>query len=393
VEGPAAPQTSEPAPTAPEIDVPVEIPVARLDERLVSLDALRGFDMFWIVGGGTILSALATGLNNQWVNQVVVPHMRHEPWEGFLAWDLIMPLFLFIVGVAMPFSITKRLGHGQPKGRLFLHVIVRVLILWILGMAVQGRLLEYRLSQLRFYSNTLQAIAAGYLIASIVLLTLRTRWQILVMVLLLLAYWGLLALVPVPGPGAGQLTEDGNLAIYLDKLILGPYQDGTTYTWILSSMTFAATVLMGALAGQLLRSDLSKARKVLFLLGSGVACVYLGSWWGKLFPIIKHIWTSSMVLYAGGWSLGLLAVFYLVLDVMRLRFLAFPFVVIGMNAIFAYVAGSLFRPVFRGVAEVFLGGLESRLGVWYDTAIATGTFLVLWLILLCMYRRKTFIKI
>jgi predicted acyltransferase len=272
-------------------------------------------------------------------------------------------------------------------------VIVRVVILWILGMAVQGRLLEYRLSQLRFYSNTLQAIAAGYLITSIVLLTLRTRWQILVMVVLLLAYWGLLALVPVPGHGAGQITADGNLAIYLDKLILGPYQDGTTYTWILSSMTFAATVLMGALAGQLLRSDLSKARKVLFLLGSGVACVYLGSWWGKLFPIIKHIWTSSMVLYAGGWSLGLLAVFYLVLDVMRLRFLAFPFVVIGMNAIFAYVAASLFRPVFRAVAEVFLGGLESRLGVWYDTTIAAGTFLVLWLILLCMYRRKTFIKI
>jgi predicted acyltransferase len=158
-------------------------------------------------------------------------------------------------------------------------------------------------------------------------------------------------------------------------------------------MTFATTVLMGALAGQLLRSDLGKARKVLFLLASGVACIYLGSWWARLFPIIKHIWTSSMVLYAGGWSLALLGVFYLILDVMRLRFLAFPFVVIGMNAIFAYVAGSLFRPAFRCVAEVFLSGLDSRLGVWYDTAIAAGSFLVFWLILLGMYRRKTFIKI
>jgi len=392
-EEPAAPEAGKAVPSTPEVDIPVEAPAAPPEERLVSLDALRGFDMFWIIGGGTILGALATGLDNQWLNQVVVPHMEHEPWEGFLAWDLIMPLFLFIVGTAMPFSIAKRLGGGQTKGRLFLHVVFRVIVLWVLGMAVQGRLLEYRLSQLRFYSNTLQAIAAGYLITSIILLTLRTRWQILVTALLLLAYWGLLALVPVPGHGAGQLTEEGNLAIYLDKLILGPYQDGTTYTWILSSMTFATTVLMGALAGQLLRSDLGKARKVLFLLASGVVCIYLGSWWGRLFPIIKHIWTSSMVLYAGGWSLALLAVFYLILDVMRLRFLAFPFVVIGMNAIFAYVAGSLFRPAFRRVAEVFLSGLDSRLGVWYDTVIAAGSFLVLWLILLSMYRRKTFIKI
>ena len=156
---PARP-TRKPAPTTVVVEVPAEVPAAQLDERLVSLDALRGFDMFWIVGGGAILSALATSLNNQWINQVVMPHMRHEPWEGFLAWDLIMPLFLFIVGVAMPFSIAKRLGHGQTKGRLFLHVLFRVVILWILGMAVQGRLLEYRLSQLRFYSNTLQAIAA-----------------------------------------------------------------------------------------------------------------------------------------------------------------------------------------------------------------------------------------
>jgi predicted acyltransferase len=213
-------------------------------------------------------------------------------------------------------------------------------------------------------------------------------------VVLLLLYWALLMLVPVPGFGAGQLTEEGNLAIYLDKLILGPYQDGTAYTWILSSMTFATTVMMGALAGQLLRSELSKARKTLFLLGAGVACIYLGTWWGLIFPIIKHIWTSSMVLYAGGWSLVLLGVFYLLIDVCRLRFLAFPFVVIGRNAIFAYVAASLFMgPVFRAVARVFLGSLEARLGLWYETTVAVGAFLVLWLILLHMYRRKIFIKV
>jgi len=376
------------------MDVPVERPVTPTEARLVSLDALRGFDMFWIVGAGSILGQLATGLQSQWLNQVIMPHAEHVPWEGFVAWDLIMPLFLFVVGTAMPFSFAKRLGQGQSKARLYVHIVFRVIVLWVLGMVVQGRLLQYDLSQLRLYSNTLQAIAAGYLIASIILLSLRGHWQAVVTVALLLVYWGLLALVPVPGFGAGQLTEDGNLPIYLDKLILGPYQDGTPYTWILSSMTFAATVMMGAFAGQLLRSDLGKARKTLFLLGAGVACIYLGSWWGRIFPIIKHIWTSSMVLYAGGWSLVLLGLFYLVIDVMRLRFLAFPFVVIGRNAIFAYVAASLFMwPVFRNIAAVFLSGLESRLGIWYDMTIAVGGFAVLWLVLFCMYRKKTFIKI
>jgi len=376
------------------MDEPIEAPVVVPQERLVSLDALRGFDMFWIVGGGLILGRLAEAVHCLWLDQVVVPHIEHVPWEGFVAWDLIMPLFLFVVGTAMPFSFAKRLGQGQTKTRLYLHILYRVFILWILGMVVQGRLLHYQLSELRLYSNTLQAIAAGYLIASILLLNLRVQWQAAVTVVLLLLYWALLTLVPVPGFGAGQLTAEGNLAIYLDKLILGPYQDGTTYTWILSSMTFATTVMMGAFAGQLLRSELSRARKTLFLLGAGVAFIYLGHWWGMIFPIIKHIWTSSMVLYAGGWSLALLGVFYLLIDICRLRFLAFPFVVIGTNAIFAYVAASLFMwPVFRGAAKVFLDGLESRLGMWYEPTVAVGAFLVLWLILLHMYRRKIFIKI
>jgi len=376
------------------MDALAEKPVAASQGRLVSLDALRGFDMFWIVGGGVILGRLAEGLQSQWLNQVIVPHTEHVPWEGFVAWDLIMPLFLFVVGTAMPFSFAKRLSQGQTKTRLYLHILIRVIVLWVLGMIVQGRLLRYDLSELRLYSNTLQAIAAGYLIASILLLNLRVHWQAVATVALLLLYWGLLMLVPVPGFGAGQLTADGNLAIYIDKLILGPYQDGTSYTWILSSMAFATTVMLGAFAGQLLRSELGKARKTLFLLGAGVTCIYLGSWWGMIFPIIKHIWTSSMVLYAGGWSLMLLGIFYLFIDVLRLRFLAFPFVVIGLNAIFAYVTASLFMwPVFRNIATVFLAGLESRLGIWYDTTIAVGAFMVLWLALFCMYRKKTFIKI
>lgn len=373
------------------MDLAMEKPAAPAGERLLSLDTLRGFDMFWIIGGGAILRGLGQGLHNQWLDRNVMPQLRHVPWEGFTAWDLIMPLFLFVVGVAMPFSFAKRLQFGQNRVRIYLHVVCRVLILWVLGMMAQGRLLEYELSKLRFYSNTLQAIAAGYLVSSILILNLRRTWQIVTTALLLLVYWGLLMLVPVPGHGAGQLTERGNLAMYIDKLILGPYQDGTTYTWILSSLTFTATVMIGALAGQLLRSDLGKLKKVLALAAAGGGCLLAGWAWGLVFPIIKHIWTSSMVLYAGGWSLLLLAVFYLLFDVLRLRPLAFPFAVIGTNAIAAYMAVQLYD--FKYFSDRFIRGLAPYTGDWHDFIRAAGGVLVLWLIALFLYRKKIYIKI
>jgi len=373
------------------MDLPAENPFASAQKRLVSLDALRGFDMFWIIGGGWIIGGLAKGLNSEWFNQHIVPHAEHVPWEGFVAWDLIMPLFLFVVGTAMPYSFAKRLEQGHPKGRLYVHIVFRVVVLWILGMIAQGRLLEYDLSKLRLYSNTLQAIAAGYLIASVILLNLRVWGQLAVTVALLLLYWALLMLVPVPGFGPGQLTPEGNLAIYIDKLILGPYQDGTSYAWILSGMTFACTVMMGALAGQLLRSDLGKTRKVLFLLASGVACIWIGWAWGLVFPIIKHIWTSSMVLYAGGWSLVLLGLFYLAFDMLPLRFLAFPFVVIGMNAIAVYMITRVYD--FRHLGDIVVSGLSRWTGDWHDFVRAVAGVLVIWLILFYMYRKRTFIKV
>jgi predicted acyltransferase len=373
------------------MDLPVERPAIATEGRLVSLDALRGFDMFWIVGGHAIVSGLGKSLNCEWFNRHVLPQINHVPWEGFTAWDLIMPLFLFMVGAAMPFSFAKRLAQGESKGRLFVHVLYRVAVLWILGMIAQGRLLEYDLAQLQLYSNTLQAIAAGYLIASILLFTLRPRWQFVATAALLLAYWGLLTLVPVPGHGAGQLTPEGNLAIYIDKLILGPFQDGTHYTWILSSMTFAATVMMGAFAGQLLRTGGTKWQKVVILLCSGLACVLVGWAWGFVFPIIKHIWTSSMVLFAGGWSLLLLCLFYLVIDVLRVRSWAIFFVVIGTNAILAYMVTHVFD--FRHISDIFIHGLARWTGPWHGFVQALGALAVLWLLLLLLYRKKVFIKV
>ena len=264
-------------------------------------------------------------------------------------------------------------------------------LLFALGMVAQGNLLACDLSKLHIYCNTLQAIAAGYLIASILMLNMRFVWQMITTAGLLLLFWALMAWVPVPGYGAGVLTQDANLAIYLDKLILGRFQDGTNYSWILSSITFGCTVMLGVMAGQLLRSERSQADKVVWLLGAGVGTLVLGLLWGKSFPIIKHLWTSSFVLFSAGWCYLLLALFYLVIDVWGLRKWAFGFMVIGMNAIVVYMATSLFY--FGNIGNIFVGGMAKWLQQWNDFVQAAAAFAVVWLILYYMYRKKSFVKI
>jgi len=372
-----------------------------LTGRVISIDALRGFDMFWIVGGWYIFNGLHVALNNP-ATAFISTQLEHVKWEGFVFEDLIMPLFLFIVGVVMPFSFHKRLARGDGKARLYFHIVLRSVILFVLGMIAQGDLLALDSSKLKLYCNTLQAIAAGYLISAVIMLNLRVVWQIVATAALLLLFWGLMELVPVPGYGAGVLEQDANLARYIDNLVLGRFDDGLNYTWILSSMTFAGTVMLGVMAGHLLRSDRSGGKKVLLLLAAGLGCLLAGSLWGGwffgigkfysgLFPIIKRLWTSSFVLFAGGLSFLLLALFYLVIDVWRLKKWAFPLVVIGTNAIFVYMATHLWN--FRSIAGRFVHGLDQFVGPWKDFAHALAGFALVWLILFWMYRKKSFIKI
>lgn len=361
-----------------------------LDKRLESLDALRGFDMFWIIGGYWIFFALHDIFQSP-VTEWIRLQMTHVHWEGFRFWDIIMPLFLFIVGTAMPFSFAKRKDRGDPQKHILGHVFKRFVILFILGMIAQGNLLKYDLSQLHLFSNTLQAIAVGYLIASLALLFLDIKGQAVLTGSLLVSFWAHMVWIPVPEFGAGNISPEGNLAMYIDKLILGPFRDGTNYTWILSGLGFAATVLMGVLAGHVLRSALSPYRKFLCLILSGVGCVLAGWVWGLAFPVVKHLWTSSFVLFSGGLCLLLLAVFYLIIDIWGKRRWAFVFKVIGMNAIVVYMATRLFD--FRILSDIFLDGLERFLGNGFPLVQAVGGFGVVWLILYFMYKQRIFIKI
>jgi predicted acyltransferase len=361
-----------------------------LGERVTSVDALRGFDMFWIIGGQKIFRSLDDVFHSsttQWVSE----QLDHADWFGFTFYDIIMPLFLYLVGISMVFSFTKRLGKDPSRKKLWKHILTRVFWLWVLGMAVQGKLLTYDIAQIKLYSNTLQAIAAGYLIAGIMLLYLRPIRQLIATIGLLLVYWAVFALVPVPGIGVGLSTPEGNIAIYIDRMVLGSFQDGTTYTWILSSLNFGATTMLGVFTGYLLQSGTTRKEKVAALLVCGAALTLCGCVWQIWHPLIKHLWTGSFVLVSGGLCLLLLAAFYFLVEIRGYRRWCSAFIVIGSNAIFAYVSSHVFD--FRMIGRVFVGGLEQYVGPWYQFALALGGFLVLYVLLKVMYDRKVFVKL
>jgi predicted acyltransferase len=380
------------------------LPVMPARQRVASIDALRGFDMFWIIGGQQFLVALLhlfVSPTPAWLKA----QLEHTGWEGFTAWDLIMPLFLFIVGTAMPYSFARRIEARQSTWALYRKVLSRTAILFVLGMAAQGHLLDADLNQLHVYCNTLQAIACGYLIASIAMFHLRVFGQVLLAVLLLAGYWLLMLLVPVPGHGAGLWEEKVNLAMYIDETVLGRFRDGTPYTWILSGMAFGATVLLGVFSGHLLRTGIAPWKKVGGLVAIGVACLAVGWGWSQPWlsswrcPMIKHLFTSSMVLWACGWSYLLLAGFYLVIDVLGFRKWSFFFIVIGSNAILAYMGTHLID--FVRIADVFVAGAAQNLMATHSgllRAIGEGLvswtyFAIVWLILWYLYRKGTLVRI
>lgn len=358
-------------------------------KRLKSLDALRGFDMFWIIGGGASITGLAKALDTPALN-AFVPQLEHVRWQGLHFWEVIWPLFMFIVGVAIPFSIERRKVAGESGHSLFLHALRRSVILFCLGTITQGNLLAWDLSVFRPCYSVLHGIAAGYLVAMAVTLTLRPKGYVPVIAGSLILYWALMALVPVPGVGRGVLTPDGNLATYLDRAILGPLHYGEN-TWFLSYLGFASSVLLGVLAGHLLASARPARTKVLLLVIAGVACIAEGLLWSVEFPIIKLLWTSSFVLVSGGISFLALALFYWIIDVLGYDRWAFFFIVIGMNSLGVYVATMLLD--FRLIGNIFFGKLLPRLGHWGSFTEAAVSLGIVWSILFWMHRTKLFIRL
>jgi predicted acyltransferase len=361
--------------------------------RLLSIDALRGFDMFWIIGGDALFRTIGRRLGPP-VETVTERQLQHVAWEGFVFYDLIFPLFLFLVGVVIPFSLRSHRARGESGGTLAWRVARRVALLVLLGLLNNG-LLRLDFANLR-YAGVLQRIGICYGVAAALAWVLRPRGIAVAIGAILLGYWALLAAVPAPGGKAGDLTPEGNLSGYVDRTFLPGkilplyygYGDNEGY---LSTIPAVATALLGVLAGTWLLTDRRPWAKVGGLLGAGVACLALGTAWGLAFPVIKNLWTSSFVLVAGGWSLILLAVFYAVIDVLGARWLAFPFAVIGANAITIYVGQEFLD--FERISRFFLGGVARLSGAWEPVVLAAGVVAAAWVFLYVLWRNRWFLRV
>ena len=280
---------------------------ASVPKRLMSIDALRGFDMLWIIGAGDVIIALSKACQNSFFTGVA-NHFDHE-WGKFRFYDIIMPLFLFIVGVVMPVAFRNRLKRLESKREIYRHILIRVLKLYILGLIASGHLFDLNISTLHLWTDTLHAIAVGYLASSIMILEVPRKWQMVIVCMLLVGYSVIMTNVPIPGHEAGILRKDLNLALFIDNKVLGHFQEGAGWTYILTNMTFICSVMLGVFAGYVLLSDKSEKTKVIRLVVAGIACIVAGKLWAYWFPIIHHIWSSSLVLFAGGWSFLWLALF------------------------------------------------------------------------------------
>ena len=354
--------------------------------RLVSIDALRGFDMFWIVGGATFFVSLLALFN------IHTTQFEHAAWHGFTFWDLIFPLFVFIMGISMTFSINKRLERGENRKDIYKHIVIRTLILILLGLIYNG-LLDLDFAYQR-YAGVLQRIALCYFFSSIIVMNTKIKGQIIWTASLMLFYWGAMMLIPVPGVGAGVLTPSGNLSAFIDqKLLPGTfccYEFGDN-EGILSTIPAISTALLGALTGHWLQSSFSKKRKALGLMIAGIASLLLGLLWNLVFPINKLIWTSSYVLYSAGWSLLLLCLFYWLIDVQGWQSWSFPFVLIGLNPITIYMASALFD--FSIIAKIFIHGFMDEMGRYQPLFLVTCTLIVKWYFLYFLYKHKIFLKV
>ncbi|HHY99453.1 MAG TPA: DUF5009 domain-containing protein [Firmicutes bacterium] len=367
--------------------------------RLMSLDALRGFDMFWIIGARGIVDGLmGLGLPG---TGFLINQLTHSEWDGFTFYDLIFPLFIFIVGVSLVFSLRRRLERGDDHIAILRHVATRALILFLLGIFYNidfGRLPA--IGPLRVM-GVLQRIALAYFFASILALKTHVRVQAAVAAGLLFGYWLIMRFIPVPGMEVGVLAPGYNLAAYVDSHLL----PGHLYygTWdpegILSTLPAIATCLLGVLAGHWLSAEyapgghtLAGERKAGALFLSGAIVTVLGLLAGLIFPINKSLWTSSFALLTGGISAMLLAVFYWIIDVRGHRRWAFPFVVIGLNSIAIYLAVDIIP--FGSIAKFLVGTHIAPLFGRGQELFEAGVQLFMeWLILYWMYRKRIFIRL
>ncbi|HLK28367.1 MAG TPA: DUF5009 domain-containing protein [Puia sp.] len=362
-------------------------------QRLYSLDALRGFDMFWIMGAEDIFHSLSKSTGSPFWG-AIANELTHPDWNGFHFYDLIFPLFLFIAGAATPYSVGKELEKGVPKNKLLLRVIRRGLILVLLGIIYNNGLRIHPLSEIRF-GSVLGRIGLAYMFANIIYLYTKQLGQVIWFFVLIIGYWLLLKFTSAPGFPKGDLTMQGNFASYIDRMIL----PGRLYLGIhdpeglMSTIPAIGTGLLGIMTGSFLKTNpMTQTKKVLCLLITGIVFILLAHLWNLDFPINKNLWTSSFVLNVGGWSLLLLGIFYYIIDVRGYQKWAFFFRVIGMNSILIYMSERFINWEYSNNA--FFQWLGQLVGDPFNIVVMACTFVALkWLFLYFMYLKKVFLRV
>lgn len=408
-------QLESPQETAPIKDL---VRKSEIRERLGSLDAFRGMIMLLMLNEATRLPLVARSFPHSAIWTFIAYNTEHVDWQGCSLHDLIQPGFSFLVGAAMPFSIASRTAKGQTFWELLGHAVWRAFILIILGVLLRS----IRHPQTYFtFEDTLTQIGLGYAFLFLLAFT-RVRTQVIVTLVILIAFWGAFVLYPAPAPNfdysrvgvpanwehnytgfLSHFNKNSNLSWHFDVWFLNlfprekpfVYNEGGWST--LSFIPTLATMILGLLTGEWLKSAKSKADKLRGLVIAGVGLVLAGLLfqWAGICPIVKRIWTSSYTLYSGGLLILMLAGFYALIDWKGWRSWAFPLIVVGMNSIAIYVMSWTMEDFFRTALQVHLGGVISTI-VWITLlpiAYGIGVITIFWLILFWMYRRNIFLRI
>ncbi|MDI9858302.1 acyltransferase family protein [Flectobacillus roseus] len=373
--------------------------------RLISLDALRGFDMFWIMSGEHIIHALAETTHIpafEWMSE----QLHHTAWDGITFYDMIFPLFLFIAGASMPFSMQKKVNEASVaeayelpfniKKPLYWSMLKRTITLIFLGLVVNGLFKWNGYEQTRM-ASVLGRIGLAWFFAGLIYLNANTQKQVYWFVFILILYWALMKLVPVPGFGAGVLTKEGSLESYIDRLLLPGRLHSKVFDpeGLLSTLPAIGTALLGVFTTTFLRSKYynSSYGKIAVLAIAGLVLVLIGLIWDMSFPINKRLWSSSFVCLVGGFSIWFFIVFYLIIDVWGFQKWAAPFIWIGSNSILIYMASEGIVN-FGHTANFFFGGIIQHCPErWHNVLTACAITLTQIILLRVLYKNKVFLKV
>ncbi len=366
--------------------------------RLTSLDVFRG---------ATIAAMILVNNPGSW--SYVYKQLGHASWHGATFTDVIFPFFLFIVGVAIVFAFSKKIDSGAPRKELYLKITRRALILFALGIFLNG-FPYYDFSVIRI-PGVLQRIGICYFFASVIVLTGGIRWQAIWTVGLMLVYWAFMEFYPVPGVGAGVYEPARNFSAYIDNMILSGHMWTNTKTWdpegLWSTLPAISTTLFGVLTGHWLRSKKNPLQITVGLLLAGNAAILLGAIWGEFLPINKNIWTGSYTVLMAGLALVTLAFCYYFIDVKGYKKFTQPFLVYGMNAITVFVLSGIIGRLSTIIRVSQADGTAITVKQWmYENLFASWLgpmhgsvgfavfhIVMLYLLMLILYKKKIFIKI